>query len=105
MKPGTYNLRVTVTGVKNTWESGDQYQNGALFSGTRISIIYPKFLENIWTNSFNSTAADAKAQARAELIDDLKQMGIDPDPAYIKDEALYTGNLPNTIPVRLELWE
>ena len=104
LKPGTYNLRVTVTGVRNNWESGDNYANAALFSGTRISIIYPKFLENIWTNSFNSTAAAAKAQARAELIDDLNQMGIKPDPNYIKDEALYTGNLPNTIPVRLDLW-
>lgn len=105
LKPGTYNLRVTVTGPANNWESGDNNANAALFSGTRVSIIYPKFLENVWTTSYSSSAEDAEAQAKAELIAELNQMGITPDQSLIKEEAMYTGNLPNAIPVRLDLWQ
>lgn len=105
LKPGTYNLRVTVTGPTYDWESGDNDANAALFSGTRVSIIYPKFLENVWTTSYSTTAEDAEAQARADLIAELKQMGITPDESLIKEEAMYTGDLPNAIPVRLDLWQ
>jgi starvation-inducible outer membrane lipoprotein len=105
LKPGTYNLRVTVTGPANNWESGDNNANAALFSGTRVSIVYPKFLENVWTTSYSSSAEDAEAQARADLIAELNQMGITPDESLIKEEAMYTGNLPNAIPVRLDLWQ
>lgn len=105
LKTGTYNLRVTITGPANNWESGDNNANAALFSGTRVSVVYPKFLQNVWTTSFSSSAQDAENQARENLIALLTQSGITPNPSYIKSEAMYTGNLPNAIPVRLDLWK
>jgi len=68
-------------------------------------VIYPKFLENVWATSFNSTAEAAKAQAKVELIEQLRQSGITVDPNTIQTEAIYTGNLPEAIPVRLDLWK
>ncbi len=105
LKPGTYNLRVTLTGPANNWESGDDDANAAIFSGTRIGVIYPKFLQNIWTTSYATTAAQAEYQARQDLIAMLTDAGITPDPDLIKEEAMYTGDLPNAIPIRLDLWK
>jgi len=67
-------------------------------------VIYPKFLENTWADSFNSTAEAAKAQAKVNLTQMLSNAHIVFDPDTIQTEALYTGNLPNSIPVRLDLW-
>jgi hypothetical protein len=47
----------------------------------------------------------AKQQAEQDLITRLTQSGITPDPDLIRSEALYTGDLPNSIPVRLDLWK
>jgi hypothetical protein len=106
IRPGVnYRTRVTVTGPSNNWESGDWNANAEIFSGTRISVLYPEFLENRWTASYASNSTVAKEQARQELIDVLIQSGITPDPNLIRDEALFTGDLPNSIPVRLELWK
>lgn len=110
-----FRVRVTLTAPK-AWESGDgasvsggistdTYGNPTIFSGTRIAVIYPKFLENVWATSFNSTAEAAKAQAKVELIEQLRQSGITVDPNTIQTEAIYTGNLPEAIPVRLDLWK
>lgn len=110
LKQGTgYRLRVTIT-APPSWQSGDggtspgTYGNPTIFSGTRIAVIYPKFLQNTWATSYNSTAQAAQAQARMDLINVLAELGITPDPNLIKTEALYTGDLPNSIPVRLDLW-
>ncbi len=111
LKQGTgYRVRVTLTSPYS-WESGDgasspgTYGNPTIFSGTRIAVIYPKFLENTWATSFNSTAEAAKAQAKVELISLLEGAGIHVDPSTIQTEAIYTGNLPNAVPVRLDLWK
>ncbi len=101
--PGNYRTRVTITSPSNGWESGDSYAE--IFSGTRVSVLYPEFLENRWTASYASDPETAKQQARQELINILTQSGITPDPNLIREEALYTGDLPNSIPVRLELWK
>lgn len=105
LKPGNYSLRVTVTGPANDWESGDWDANAAIFSGTRVAVLYPKFLENVWTTSYADNAQDAKDQARSDLITLLTNAGIQPDPNLIREEAMYAGDLPNAIPVRLELWK
>ncbi len=109
LKQGTnYRVKVTVT-APNAWKSGDgssnpgTYGNPTIFSGTRIAVIYPKFLENLWTTSFNSTAEAAKDQAKADLIEKLGSIIVDPN--TIQTEAIYTGNLPEAIPVRLDLWK
>lgn len=111
LKQGSgYRVRVTVT-APEAWKSGDgasdpdEWGNPTIFSGTRIAVIYPKFLENVWATSFNSTAEAAKAQAKVELIEQLRQSGITVDPNTIQTEAIYTGNLPEAIPVRLDLWK
>jgi hypothetical protein len=104
LRPGTYNLRVTVTGPTSSWESGDYDSNAEIYSGTRISVLYPKFLQNIWTSSFAPTAAQAEANARQDLINLLAEAGIPYDPNLIKEEAMYTGDTPNALPVRLDLW-
>jgi len=111
LKQGSsYRVRVNVT-APEAWKSGDgasnpsTYGNPTIFSGTRIAVIYPKFLQNKWSTSFNSTAEAAKAQALADLIEELSQSGITVDPNVIQTEAIYTGNLPEAIPVRLDLWK
>lgn len=103
LKPGNYRIRVTITSSSNGWESGDA--SAEIFSGTRVSVLYPEFLENRWTAAYSSDPETAKQQARQELINILTQSGITPDPNLIREEALYAGDLPNSIPVRLELWK
>ncbi len=110
---GNYWVRVTVTSPES-WKSGDgasnprKYGNPTIFSGTRVAVLYPKFLQNYWATSYNSTAEAAKEQAKDELIDMLEQSGIhltEEQKAAIQTEALYTGNLPNAISARLDLWK
>ena len=111
LKTGSqYNLTVTVTAPTNGWESGDGgssppgYANAEIFSGTRISVIYPETLRNVWTDAFDTTAPAAELSAKNKLIAALNTS--DPDVINsIKTEALFTGNNPNQIPVRLTLWK
>jgi hypothetical protein len=102
----TYRIRVTVTGPSNYWESGDWNGNAEIFSGTRVAILYPEFLANVWTASYANDAQTAKDNARQELVDELAKSGIilDPNDPKIQTEALFTGNLPNAMPVRIDLW-
>ena len=111
--PGSYSLTVSVT-PGYSYESGDYggsgtsiqtYANPEIFSGTRISVIYPKFLQNSWSSGFASTADEAKENARQNLINTLSSYGISINPSLIKTEAIYTGDTPNSIPVRLDLWQ
>ncbi|MBC7100981.1 MAG: hypothetical protein H5T40_05060 [Methanobacteriales archaeon] len=111
-KPGNYYIRVTVKSSAS-WESGDiggtsgiyqSYSNAEIYSGTRVAVIYPKFLANMWASAYADDAYVAQAMARQNLIDMLEQSGYIVDPNLIKTEALYTGNLPNALPVRLDLW-
>lgn len=124
LKPGNYTLNITVTPAVG-YESGDLYNNihtlsnpglsypvpygylgsPSLYSGTRISILYPQFLQNAWASAFASTPNAAKQAATADLMQNLTSEGITPDTSLIKTEALYTGDLPNSIPIRLELWK
>lgn len=111
IKGGTYTLTLTVTpGL--AYESGDGstsppsyggYANPEIFSGTRISIIYPKFLANIWANAYANSPEDAKELAKDRLIANLTGYTINRD--NIKAEAIWTGDMPNAVPVRLELWK
>jgi hypothetical protein len=105
-----FRVRVIVT-APPSWQSGDgaqnpgTYGNPAIFSGTRVAIIYPKFLQNTWTTAYNSTADAAKAQAKEDLIRILQQAGFIVDPNVIQTEAIYAGDMPNAVPVRLDLWK
>lgn len=84
------------------WESGDS--NAEIYSGTRVAVIYPKFLANMWATQYSNDAYTAQALAKQELIDMLRQSGYTIDERLIKTEALYTGDIPNSLPVRLTLW-
>lgn len=109
--PGDYNLKVTVT-AGSSWASGDggsnppANANAELFSGTRIAVISPALLRSIWSESYASTPEEAKKASHAALISQLQSMGFkDIDENLIVDEAMYTGDVPNSIPVRLDLWQ
>ena len=109
--PGNYKLKVTVTAGQD-WASGDDksstqgYANAELFSGTRVAVIYPALLQSIWSDSFAQNPEDAKTAAVANLKQKLHDDGfIDIDDSLIVDEAMYAGDLPNSIPVRLDLWK
>jgi len=117
LKPGYYNLEVRVT-PSRAYESGDfggtttgapvsytNYANPEIFSGTRIGVLYPQFLANMWSVSFSSDPDVAKAEARERLIQNVSSQGFTVDESLIKLEALYSGDVPNAVPVRLELWK
>ncbi|MDI6644066.1 MAG: hypothetical protein QME14_03330 [Methanobacteriaceae archaeon] len=104
LKPGTYLLRTIVTGPTNYWESGDYNGNAEIFSGTRIAVLYPEFLANLWATSYANDAATAQQNALNNLTQALIESGYTVDPNLLRSEALYTGDLPNNLPVRLDLW-
>ncbi|BDZ71185.1 hypothetical protein [Methanobacterium petrolearium] len=100
--PGNYSIRVTVTSGED-WESGDGYAE--IYSGTRVAVIYPALEHAVWTTSYAPTAQEAIDEAYQQLLDDLHEQGFyDPDPDLFYNESMYTGDLPNSIPVRLDLW-
>ena len=113
VKPGIYTLTVKVT-PSAAYESGDgastppNYGNSAdpeIFSGTRISVIYPKFLENVWAVGYASNSTQASLNAIANLKQTLTDAGYSYDPSLIRNNTLWTGDVPNSIPVRLDLYE
>ncbi|MDO9045220.1 MAG: hypothetical protein Q7U35_07930 [Methanobacteriaceae archaeon] len=111
-KPGTYDIRIRVDSSLS-WQSGDgagsptTYANPEIYSGTRVGVIYPKFLANMWASEYSNDPVTAQNLAKQALIEDLINSGFSNsslDPSLIKTEALYTGDLPNAISVRLDLW-
>jgi hypothetical protein len=115
--PGNYTLTVTAN-TGNAYASGDfggtttsgpisqtTLANGEIYSGTRISIIYPKFLENQWSEGFNSTPDGAKLNATQNLENFFSNNNITYDASLIKTELIYVGDTPNAVPIRLELWK
>lgn len=110
--PGNYNLRVTVT-APASWESGDgasnppAYSNAELFSGTRIMVIGPALLRNVWSSSYADNPQTAQDKSYAELITLLKDQGFTDQQInrnLIVNETLFAGDIPNNVPARLELW-
>jgi hypothetical protein len=100
--PGNYTIRVTVTSGE-AWESGDGYAE--IFSGTRVAVVYPALDHAVWSTSYAPTAQQAIDEAYQELIDRLAEQGFkDIDQSLVYNESMYTGDLPNSIPVRLDLW-
>lgn len=113
LKPGTYKLTVSVT-PSLAYQSGDGASSPpaygysgdpAIFSGTRISVIYPKFLQNIWASGFAPDANTAAINAKNNLTATLAAAGYtNIDQSLIRNTTLWTGDVPNAIPVRLDLW-
>lgn len=112
-KPGNYTITVKVV-PSFAYESGDGSSspptygysaNPEIFSGTRVSVIYPKFLQNVWATGFASTPEQASLNARTNLVSALTDAGYTVDYSLIRNNTLYTGDVPNSIPVRLELWQ
>lgn len=104
LKPGTYRLRTSVWGPSNYWESGDNNGNAEIYSGTRIAVLYPEFLANLWATSYANDAETARINALNNLTQALIESGYTVDPSLLRSESLYTGDLPNNLPVRLDLW-
>jgi hypothetical protein len=113
LKPGNYTLTVSVT-PSLAYQSGDGSSSPpaygytgdpSIFSGTRISVIYPKFLQNVWATGFANTPQDAANNAVTNLLATLNAAGYtNINPALIRNTTLYTGDVPNVVPVRLDLW-
>ena len=100
--PGNYTIQVTVNSGQG-WESGDPYAE--IFSGTRVAVIYPALEHAVWSTSYAPTAQQAIDQAYQMLISRLNEQGFyNIDPNLVYNESMYTGDLPNSIPVRLDLW-
>lgn len=117
LRAGNYTVAVTVTPSEG-YESGDfggsttsapiTYGNNAnpeIFSGTRIGVLYPQFLANMWSTTYANDPNTAKNDAKARLIANLTASGYSVDPSLIKLEAIYSGDVPNAVPIRLELWK
>ena len=60
-------------------------------------------MTNVWANSYASSATEAKQLAKEALIQNLTGYTVDQDD--IKTEALWTGDMPTSTPVRLDLWK
>jgi len=100
--PGNYTIRITVNSGQG-WESGDPYAE--IFSGTRVAVIYPALEHAVWSTSYAPTAQQAIDQAYQLLISRLHEQGFQNiDQSLVYNESMYTGDLPNSIPVRLDLW-
>lgn len=116
LRTGNYSLSIVVTPSKG-FESGDfgstrtsgttynHYANPEIYSGTRIGILYPQFLANMWSTTYASDPDTAKTNAKSRLIANLTGSGYSVDQSLIKLEAIYSGDVPNAIPIRLELWK
>lgn len=118
LKTGQYNLTVTVTPSLG-YESGDypsggdpqaytNYADPEIFSGTRIGVIYPKFLQNSWSLGYGTTPDAAKYSANQSLQQNLTATGITVTQSMInnfKYEVMYSGDVPTATPIRLELWK
>lgn len=111
--PGTYNLKIRLEGSTHDkrYESGDGWPSDwgigpftEIFSGTRIVIAYTYFL-NVWSADYSSTADEAKTKAEVKLQQILSNASIPYDPIYMNSSATYTGDMPNAVPVRLDLWK
>ncbi len=115
--PGNYTLTISVT-PSTAYESGDLASNTGsygyqgdpeIYSGTRISVLYPQFLQNAWAVGFNSTPQLAQANSYNNLMNEYLQplinQGFYVNTSLIKNETLYAGDVPNAIPIRLELWK
>ena len=59
-----------------------------IFSGTRISIIYPKFLANVWATGYANNPTDAAISARNNLIATLSSAGYTVNPTLIRNTTL-----------------
>lgn len=112
-KPGNYSITVTVIPAL-AYESGDGSSsppsygysaNPEIFSGTRVSVIYPKFLENVWAVGYADNPTQAALNAVASLKSALAEAGYSVDESLIRNNTLYTGDVPNAIPVRLDLYQ
>lgn len=112
-KAGNYTLTVTIT-PSYAYESGDLgsstgsygYQaDPEIYSGTRIAILYPQFLADVWAASFNDTAQGAMYNASQNLTQNLTGQDFNVTPSLMKTEAIWTGDEPNAIPIRLTLWK
>jgi len=100
--PGNYTIRITVNSGQG-WESGDPYAE--IFSGTRVAVIYPALEHAVWSTAYAPTAQQAIDQAYQLLISRLHEQGFyNIDQSLVYNESMFTGDLPNSIPVRLDLW-
>ena len=79
-----------------------QIQMLKYFQELRWQYLDPQTLQNIWNIAYANDAITAKNNALNSLFAEIH---VSPNDPGLGSEALYTGNMPNSIPVRLELWK
>jgi hypothetical protein len=66
-------------------------------------------LQNAWATGFASTPSGALNASYSNLftnyLNTLINQGYYVNTSLIKNETVYSGNVPNAIPIRLELWK
>jgi hypothetical protein len=105
--PGSYTVRVTVTGPTNNWESGDENSNAEIFSGTKVTVLYPEFIDMLWKEAYSATATEAEEKARRALSDALSsEYGIDVpwNSTAILSESIWASGDPLPTYVKLQIW-
>lgn len=104
--PANYTLRVSITSSSEGYESGDS--SAEIFSGTKVTVLYPEFLNLTSVNTFNETAAQAMQSARLVLSgilnDTLQPNNVSPDDPDIFAEATFVGGEPFTTYLTLKVW-
>ncbi|HDH27980.1 MAG TPA: hypothetical protein ENH13_02490 [Euryarchaeota archaeon] len=106
---GNYTVRVSVTGPTYDWESGDFNSEAELYSGTKVAVLYPEFINVTSVNTYNETADEAMQSARVALSGILNASGtlpnnVSPNDPNMFAEATFVGGEPFTTYIILKVW-
>ncbi|RLG73054.1 MAG: hypothetical protein DRO11_00625 [Methanobacteriota archaeon] len=87
LRLGTIRVRVKLWNRDNNWPTYSQSGEPAaeIFSGTRLSIVYPRFLKNEWAFAYASRPEDALMLSKARLILKVKSYVDEEGNPYLPD--------------------
>ena len=83
--PGTYEAKIAVYGPNEEWESGDWNRNAEVYSGSRVVVLYPEFIRNVWAMAYSDSPTKAKAMAVVFLLNRMISEGV-VDPSDLDGE-------------------
>lgn len=121
LEEGSYTTRVRVLSAQdaaenNAWESGDrddaggalstQESNAEIFSGTKVTVLYPEFIAMLTTESYNATAAEAEDEARNLLSEQLLTYNLTmaANSSEIFSKVNWVSGEPSIAFVELKIW-
>ncbi len=104
---GNYTVRVSVTGPTYDWESGDFNREAELYSGTKVAVLYPEFINVTSVDTYNETADEAMQSARVILsgiLNNTLPTNVSPNDPNMFAEATFVGGEPFTTYIILKVW-